>query len=90
MTKEFIITDPVGLHARPTTLLVNEASKFAADSKIKVDGKEANLKSIMGVMSLGIANGAEFTIETENASDADAALEAIAKVIVEANIGEAK
>ncbi len=89
MTKEFIITDPVGLHARPTTLLVNEASKFAAESKIMVDGKEANLKSIMGVMSLGIANGAEFTIETEG-SDADAAMEAIANVIVEAKIGEAK
>ncbi len=89
MNKQFIITDPVGLHARPTTLLVNEASKFAAESKIIVDGKEANLKSIMGVMSLGIANGAEFAIETEG-SDAEAAMEAIANVIAEAKIGEEK
>lgn len=89
MKKEFIITDPVGLHARPTTLLVNEASKFASDSKIVVDGKEANLKSIMGVMSLGIANGAEFAIEADG-SDAEAAIEAIAKVIVDGNIGEVK
>ena len=50
MKKEFIIVDPVGLHARPATLLVNEASKFASETKIIVGEKEANLKSIMGVM----------------------------------------
>lgn len=89
MKKEFIITDPVGLHARPATLLVNEASKFAADSKILVGDKEANLKSIMGVMSLGIATGAAFEISTEGSDEAEA-LEAIAGVIVDNNIGEVK
>ena len=47
MKKEFIIVDPVGLHARPATLLVNEASKFASESKILVADKEANLKKIL-------------------------------------------
>ncbi len=89
MKKQFIITDPVGLHARPTTLLVNEASKFATESKIIVDGKEADLQSIMGVMSLGIANGAEFVIEI-NGSDAEEAMAAITNVIAEAKIGEEK
>ena len=89
MKKEFIIVDPVGLHARPATLLVNEASKFASEAKILVGDKEANLKSIMGVMSLGIANGVEFSIETEG-SDAEEALSAIAKVIVDGNIGTEK
>ncbi len=89
MKKQFIITDPVGLHARPTTLLVNEASKFAAESKIIVDGKEADLQSIMGVMSLGIANGAEFVIEI-NGSDEEEAMTAITNVIAEAKIGEEK
>ncbi len=89
MRKEFIIVDPVGLHARPATLLVNEASKFAADSKIIVGDKEANLKSIMGVMSLGISNGAEFAIECDG-SDAEAASAAISNVIIENNIGEVR
>ena len=89
MKKEFIIVDPVGLHARPATLLVNEASKFASESKILVADKEANLKSIMGVMSLGIANGVEFAIETEG-TDEEEALVAIAKVIADGNIGTEK
>jgi phosphocarrier protein len=86
MKKEFIIVDPVGLHARPATLLVNEASKFASETKIIVGEKEANLKSIMGVMSLGIANGVTFTVESAG-SDENEAIEAITKVIVEGNIG---
>ncbi len=89
MTKSFIVTDPVGLHARPATLLVNEAGKFASESKIIVDGKEANLKSIMGVMSLAISNGVEFEVVTEG-DDAAEALNAIAEVITTNNIGEAK
>ena len=89
MKKEFIIVDPVGLHARPATLLVNEASKFASEAKILVGDKEANLKSIMGVMSLGIANGVEFAIETEG-TDEEEALVAIAKVIADGNIGTEK
>lgn len=87
MNKKFTVTDPVGLHARPATLLVNEASKFASDAKIVVGDKEANLKSIMGVMSLGIANGSSFEIITTG-DDESEALEAIGKIIVDGKIGE--
>ena len=86
MKKQFIIVDPVGLHARPATLLVNEASKFASETKIIVGEKEANLKSIMGVMSLGIANGVTFEVESVG-SDENEAIEAITKVIVDGAIG---
>ncbi|MGL5021138.1 MAG: HPr family phosphocarrier protein [Mycoplasmatales bacterium] len=89
MKKQFIIVDPVGLHARPATLLVNEASKFASETKIVVGEKEANLKSIMGVMSLGIANGVEFVIEASG-SDESEALDAITKVIIDGSIGSEK
>lgn len=89
MKKEFIITDPVGLHARPATLLVNEVSKYASEAKIIVSGKEANLKSIMGVMSLGIANGAEFEIEIVG-TDAEEAMQAICDVINDGKVGEEK
>ncbi len=89
MNKSFVIVDPVGLHARPATLLVNEAGKFASEAKIIVEGKEANLKSIMGVMSLAISNGVEFEIVTEG-DDAVQALESISEVIVSNKIGEEK
>jgi len=89
MKKDFLITDEIGLHARPATLLVNEASKFVADIKIISGDKEANLKSIMGAMSLGITNGATVTIEADGV-DAEEAVTAIGNVFAEANIGEAK
>ena len=89
MRKEFIVTDPVGLHARPATLLVNEAGKYVADAKIIVGEKEANLKSIMGVMSLAIANGQDFSIEFTG-DDAETAIQGIEKVVVDSGIGAAK
>lgn len=87
MEKQFLITDPVGLHARPATLLVNEASKFASEAKILVEDKEVNLKSIMGVMALGITTGTKITIQTNGEDEADA-IEALAKIIESSNIGQ--
>lgn len=89
MKKEFIVIDPVGLHARPATHLVNEAGKYVSDAKIIVDEKEANLKSIMGVMSLAIVNDQTFTIEFTG-DDAEQALEGIEKAIVDNGIGKSK
>ncbi|WP_338972517.1 HPr family phosphocarrier protein [Spiroplasma endosymbiont of Panorpa germanica] len=66
------VIDKVGLHARPASVLAKEASKFQSDIKIKSDGKEGNLKSIMNVMALAIKSGAEITIEAKGADEADA------------------
>ncbi|MFV0287895.1 MAG: HPr family phosphocarrier protein [Mycoplasmatales bacterium] len=87
MKKEFIVTDPVGLHARPATLLVNEASKYASDIKIIVNEKEANLKSIMGVMSLGIGTNQTFIVEVADDSETEA-IDGITKVIIDSQIGK--
>ena len=59
MEKIFKITDETGLHARPATVLVNTASKFNSEISLTYRDKKVNLKSIMGVMSLGIQQGAE-------------------------------
>lgn len=89
MKKSFLVTDPVGLHARPATLLVNEASKYAADTKIIIGDKEANLKSIMGVMSLGVATNQVFEVESVG-TDEKEVLNAIAEVVKNSDIGEEK
>ena len=68
-SKDFHIVAETGIHARPATLLVQTASKFASD-----------LKSIMGVMSLGVGQGADVTISAEGA-DADDAIAAIAETM---------
>lgn len=87
MEKKFLITDESGLHARPATILVNTASKFACELELEFNGKKINLKSIMGVMSLGVQQSAEVTVHAEG-DDAAEAIEAIGTVIKEQGLGE--
>ena len=64
----FVVSDPVGLHARPATILVN-------------------LKSIMGVMSLGVPTKATVEIVAEGEDEKDV-IDSIAKVIKEQKVAE--
>jgi len=72
LKKEFTVVTGTGIHARPATLLVQEASKYSAEVQLEFDGKQVNAKSIMGVMSLGIAQNATFTIVTDGNDEEDA------------------
>ncbi|MDN4072687.1 phosphocarrier protein HPr [Fictibacillus terranigra] len=85
--KTFKVTSDSGIHARPATVLVNQAGQFSSDITLGYNGKNVNLKSIMGVMSLGIQSGSEITIKAEG-SDADEALAAIADVMKKEGLGE--
>ena len=91
MAKElsFVVSDPVGLHARPATILVNQASKFTSNIKLVYNDKEVNLKSIMGVMSLGVPTKATVTIVAEGDDEEDV-VASIAKVIKEQKVAEIK
>jgi len=70
--KVFTVTADSGIHARPATLLVQAASKFNSDIHLEYNGKKVNLKSIMGVMSLGVPKGAQIKISAEGADAAEA------------------
>ena len=75
--RDFHIIAETGIHARPATLLVQAASKFGSDVNLEYNGKSVNLKSIMGVMSLGVGQNADVTITAEGDDEKDA-LDAIA------------
>ena len=75
-----LVVDPVGLHARPATVAVNAASKFKCDVKVSFQERSVNMKSIMGVMSLGIPTQSEITITCEG-EDEDTAIEAIEEIL---------
>ncbi|MFJ7639306.1 phosphocarrier protein HPr [Peribacillus sp. NPDC097264] len=70
--KTFTVTAETGIHARPATLLVQAAGKFDSEINLAYKEKKVNLKSIMGVMSLGIGKGAEITITAEGSDENDA------------------
>ncbi len=80
--KTFTIVDEAGIHAHPATLLVNTATKFGSDISLECKGKSVNLKSIMGVMSLGVTKGAEIKV-TAVGDDAEDAIGALTSTMQE-------
>jgi phosphocarrier protein HPr len=80
------VHNKVGLHARPAALFVQTAKQFNCDVKVTHGEREANAKSILSVLALGVEQGAVITISTEG-EDADQALEAL-ETLVEDNFGE--
>ena len=76
MEATLTILNNEGLHARPAAILVKKASSFSGNIQIKTDGKEANAKSLMSVMSLGLKKDAQMTI----VADGDQASEAIEQI----------
>ena len=73
----YTIQDSMGIHARPAGLLVKAAAAFK-DTTIEIssNGKKADVKRIMAIMSMGVKQGAEVTVTCEGA-DEDAAAEAM-------------
>ena len=85
--KQFTIIDEAGIHARPAATLVSVANKFTSDVKLVHNEKHVNLKSILGVMSLGIALGAEFKITAEG-TDEQEALNELEKTLKEEGLAK--
>lgn len=80
----------IGLHARPASLFVQTAAKFASKIKVKnltANGNFVDAKSIIMVLTLGVMRDHEVVIQTDGV-DADAALEAL-RSLIKGNFGEA-
>lgn len=80
ISKDVVVNNGTGLHARPATLLVKKASSFKSDVSIEFNGKKANVKSLIGVLSLGVTKGATITV-VANGDDEALAVEEISNLI---------
>jgi len=86
MNQRFYISSEYGLHARPATKLVNLAMTFEGDVYLTWEDKKVNLKSIMGLMSLGIYHGQEIEISTQGKDEIEA-MKKIIDFIVSEHVG---
>ncbi len=84
--KEVIVENETGLHARPASVFVQEAENYEAEITISKGEEEANAKSIMGVMSLGVDEETKITIQAEG-SEAEEAVNNLVE-LVQDNFGE--
>lgn len=80
--KTFTIKSKEGLHARPASALVKVAAGFSSEIFLQYGEKNVNLKSILGVMSLGVPAGGEITI-TATGSDEEVALQQLDAILTE-------
>ncbi|HOI85360.1 MAG TPA: HPr family phosphocarrier protein [Acholeplasmataceae bacterium] len=85
--KAFIITSKEGLHARPAAKIAQHASKYHDRIDVIYKQHHMTLKSIIGIMSLGIPEGASFVIQTEGHHE-DQILEEINQLLLEEGLIE--
>ncbi len=76
------IVNDLGLHARAAAKFVKLAARFSASVTVAKDGQRVSGSSILGLMMLAAGPGDEIEIATDG-SDAEAALEALAALVVD-------
>ena len=87
-TREIIIRNRLGLHARAAARFVKTAGRFRAEITVEAGRQKVNGKSIMGLLLLGAARGTTLTLRAAG-EDGTVALQALA-ALVEAKFGEAE
>ncbi len=73
MTKELLVSNKLGIHARPAAMFVKVANRFSCDIFVEKDGEKVNGKSIMGLMMLAAGPGSKLKVHA-NGHDALQAL----------------
>lgn len=85
-SREVILVNPQGFHARPAHLFMKLAGEFEAEVRILKGNETINGKSILDLLTLGAGNGTKLTLHAVG-NDAQAAVEALAR-LVESGFGE--
>ena len=71
-TQEITVNNEVGLHARPATYFIQKANEFKSGIWVEKDERRVNAKSLLGVLSLGIAKGTEINIIGDGVDEQEA------------------
>ena len=79
--KKATIVKQIGLCARPATFLIQKANEFKSSIWIEKDERRVNAKSLLGVLSLGVAQGATISIIADGPDEA-AAVNTLCELII--------
>jgi phosphocarrier protein len=80
LTRQVVIPNRLGLHARASAQFVQTAAKFRCEITVEVSNQKVNAKSIMGLLMLAAAQGTILTMRAVG-EDADAALAALTALV---------
>ena len=87
IVKEIIVRNSQGLHARPAAMIVQIASKYAADVTLQKGDEKVNGKSIMGILTLGVQCNSTIIIEA-NGEDAKEVVQEIENLLSKETVDE--
>lgn len=79
-SREVVVQNQVGLHARPATFFIQKANEFTSGIWISKDDRKVNAKSLLGVLSLGVTRGTSITIIADGA-DEQIAVDELAELV---------
>ena len=79
LTRELVVQNKMGIHARPAAMVVRITNKFKADVFVEKDDEQVNGKSIMGLMMLAAGKGSKvkFVVSGDDGAALRAELEAL-------------
>ena len=80
VTRSITIKNSIGLHARPATFFIQKANSFRSTIWVEKDDRRVSAKSLLGVLSLGIAKGMSITLIADG-QDEVAALDGLEQLI---------
>ena len=72
ISREVTITNSIGLHARPATFFIQKANTYKSSVWVEKDDRRVNAKSLLGVLSLGIAQGMTILLIADGQDEEDA------------------
>lgn len=79
-SREVVVLNQVGLHARPATFFIQRANEFSSSVWIEKEACKVNAKSLLGVLSLGITRGTTITV-IANGSDEKEAVDSLVDLV---------
>ncbi|MBE6693855.1 MAG: HPr family phosphocarrier protein [Ruminococcaceae bacterium] len=79
-TREVVITNSSGLHARPATFFIQKANCYKSSIWVEKDDRRVNAKSLLGVLSMGVAKGMTVTLIADG-QDEDVALQGLSELV---------
>ena len=72
ISRDIVITNTSGLHARPATFFIQKANSYRSTIWVEKDARRVNAKSLLGVLSLGIAKGMSVTLIADGQDEKEA------------------
>ena len=79
-SKDVMVQNQVGLHARPATFFIQKANEFRSSIWIEKEERRVNAMSLLGILSLGIIGGTQIKIIADGA-DEQAAVNALVELV---------